>query len=68
MKRRAATGKSKARSADFLNEVFSSWILETEILVAQWYSGILKLWLIHQGKFDAFFLYSLTYTKIKPKV
>jgi hypothetical protein len=55
MKRRVAAGKSEARSADFLNEIFSSWILETEILVAHWQSGIPKRWLIHQGKLDALF-------------
>jgi len=63
MKRRVAAGKSEARSADFLNEIFSPWILETEMSVAQWHSGILKRWLVHQGKLDALFYYSLTYTK-----
>jgi len=37
MKRREAAGKSEARSADFLNEILSPWILETEIL---WDNGI----------------------------
>jgi hypothetical protein len=31
MKRREAAWKSEARSADFLDEILSLWILETEI-------------------------------------
>jgi len=57
MKKRVAAGKSEARSADFLNEIISSWILEIEILVAQWHSGIIKLWLIHQGNLNALFFF-----------
>jgi hypothetical protein len=62
MKRREAAGKSEARSADFLNEAPSPWILETEILVAQWHSGI-KTLVYTSRKVESPFFHSLTYTK-----
>jgi hypothetical protein len=55
MTRPEAAGESEVRSVYFLNEILSPWILETEILVAQWHSEIIKQWLIRQGKVDAFF-------------
>lgn len=67
MKRREAAGKSEARTAHFLKEILSPLILETEMFLVLWHLGILKYWLIHQGKLDVPFFHSLTHTK-RPKV